>query len=522
MTALWRNLPWHPIVLTAVIVVGFWMDAIVSPYAAFRGLVIALVGAALFTAMMSLILRSRHAGGLAVSALIAVLYSKHLVRLIVDLGPQMPPPVLVLWLLAMLAGAGLVARIVIRASRRLDWLSATSLMNRIALILLVASIATGLLNGKLARGASDLQQGGGLESTSPQVAENELEPDIYVVMLDGYPREDVLDFAFGYDNKPFVRALEQRGFAVAGRSHSDYLWTHLSLTSLFHMAFVEDIPVIQEIAAGMRPIHPGLFDAVNNNPVFDVAHSHSYQVVAIGGGFEQLTPRKADVYLDRGEMNDYELGLLNSTYLGQVLSFFAPTLASGQHADRIRSTLRYLGEVARAPHSQPRLVFAHVPTPHQPTVFRSDGETIPVPIDNGFYADSPVEKGVPIYRFIAQYRDHLGYLNGLILESLDEVLAESDRPPVIVFFSDHGSASRVNWATTRPADADPKRLAERTGSFLAALTPGKTDVFPDDPSPASIFRYLFDSYFGTSYGRAVPPPNGGQVPPVDPSVLQNP
>jgi hypothetical protein len=58
--------------------------------------------------------------------------------------------------------------------------------------------------------------------------------------------------------------------------------------------------------------------------------------------------------------------------------------------------------------------------------------------------------------------------------------------------------------------------------LLAALTPGKTGVFPDNPSPASMFRYLFDAYFGTHFGPAVPPANGGQVTPVDPSVLGEP
>ena len=163
-----------------------------------------------------------------------------------------------------------------------------------------------------------------------------------------------------------------------------------------------------------------------------------------------------------------------------------------------------------------------MPTPHQPTVFRRDGSVIPVPINDQFYLDSPLQKGMPQDRFIAEYRDHLTYLNQLILASLDEVLARSDTPPVIVLFSDHGSASAVNWVATQPVDADPKRLAERTGSFLAALTPGKTGVFPDDPSPASLFRYVFDAYFGTSYGRAVPPPAGGQIDPIDPSVLTDP
>ena len=176
--------------------------------------------------------------------------------------------------------------------------------------------------------------------------EGALPPDIYVVMLDGYPRADVLEFAFGYENEPFLEALASRGFTVASRSHSDYLWTHLSLTSLMHMDYVENIESMQEIIRGERPLHPGLYDTVNHNPVFDLARRRGYQVVAIGAGYEQLAPRLADVYLDRGEMNEFELKLLNSMYIGNIVSAVAPTLASGQQAERIRSTLRFLGEVA--------------------------------------------------------------------------------------------------------------------------------------------------------------------------------
>ena len=72
-----------------------------------------------------------------------------------------------------------------------------------------------------------------------------------------------------------------------------------------------------------------------------------------------------------------------------------------------------------------------------------------------------------------------------------------------------------------PKDADPALLLERTGILFATLTPGHEDVYPDDASPIDLFRALFDAYFDTDYGRAVPPEPGGQIPPVDASVLDD-
>ena len=40
-------------------------------------------------------------------------------------------------------------------------------------------------------------------------------PDIYVVLLDAYPRADTLDNDFGYDNSPFLDGLRAEGFDVA-------------------------------------------------------------------------------------------------------------------------------------------------------------------------------------------------------------------------------------------------------------------------------------------------------------------
>lgn len=505
--------------IVIAIVVAFWMDAVVSPYAAIRSLLVAVVGAAAVTLLASLLLRNRHAGGLAVTALIGLLYTKHLVRLVEDIGPRMHPALLALWLVAVALAAALAARLILRATRHMDWSAVTWLLNRFAVILLIATIGAGLFGGQFLGAVDDLRQGGALPSDSVQ-ASGEPRPDIYVVLLDGYPRADVLQYAFDYDNTPFLSELERRGFEIADEAHSDYLWTQVSLSSLLHMEYVENIESLHETLQGRAPLYPALYDTVNHNPVFDTARREGYQVVAVSGGFEQLAPRQADVFLDSGAMNEFELKLLNSTFLGQIVSFVAPRFAASQHGDRIRASLDLLGEVARAPHSSPRLVFAHVPTPHQPAVFDSDGTLIPVPIDDNFYADSAKQKGQSRERFSAEYRAHLTYVNQLVVASLDEVLEASALPPVFVFLADHGSASRVDWLVTQPEEADPAHLLERTGTFFAALTPGRGGVFPEDISPASVFRHLFDAYAGTSLGPAVPPEGGGQVPPVDASVLE--
>jgi hypothetical protein len=345
-------------------------------------------------------------------------------------------------------------------------------------------------------------------------------PDIYVLLLDGYPRADVLEYAFDIDNSPFTDALADRGFAVASASHSDYLWTHVSVPSALNLAYVEQVPALLDVIEGRAPRQPTLRRTVADNVAFDVAREHGYTAVGVGSGFEEVAPRLADVYVDGGQLNEFEISLLVSTFAGDVVAAVLPDVASSQQRDRIGFNLDALPEIAAIGNRGPALVFAHVPAPHQPVVFGEGGTPVAVPISDSFFADSPLERGEDRDEYLERYRAQLPYLNELVLEAIDGILEASDEPPVIVLFADHGSASAVDWNATQPADADPARLLERTGTLFAALTPEREDVFPDDVSPVDIFRLLFDAYYGTDYGRATPPEDGGQVPPVDASVFE--
>lgn len=78
-------------------------------------------------------------------------------------------------------------------------------------------------------------------------------PDVYVIIMDAYERDDVLRELHGYDNSPFLQALEQMGFYVACGSLSNYRHTELSLSSLLNMDYVQDFPD----RFGIRPNQPG-------------------------------------------------------------------------------------------------------------------------------------------------------------------------------------------------------------------------------------------------------------------------
>ena len=105
-----------------------------------------------------------------------------------------------------------------------------------------------------------------------------------VLLLDGYPRADWYGRLFGGDNSAFLDGLEARGFSVADESTSNYMFTQLTLASMFHMRPVPEIPELEPVLNGSMHGHPRLRNTINDNPVFDFLRDRGYRIVTFGPG----------------------------------------------------------------------------------------------------------------------------------------------------------------------------------------------------------------------------------------------
>ena len=210
---------------------------------------------------------------------------------------------------------------------------------------------------------------------------------------------------------PSLDALAERGFTVAADSHSDYLWTHVSVPSALNLAYVEQIPEMPRSSRVARHGSRRCATPSRDNEAFDVAREHGYDTVAVASGFEEVAPRQADVYVDCGNLNEFEISLLTSTFTGAVVNAVAPDFGSGQLRERIPANLDACPQIAATRDRPPALVFAHVPAPHQPVVLGDDGEPVVVPLTDAWFADSPGERGEDHEEFVERYRAQLPYLN---------------------------------------------------------------------------------------------------------------
>ena len=498
------DLPWHPAVFSLTVVLDYWVRTAVSPYAAVRAAIFALGISVGLVGVAWVLTRNVPKAAVIATAIIALLYSKPLVDLLGDVGSR-SPLVTVAWVTMVVLAAAFGMRVVRRRTSPWSMARTNQVLNLLGLVYLATTLVLAVSAGRVGMVVRDLDQGNSLEeaiqSAGPSAVPSEV-PDIYVILLDGYPRADVLMEAFGIDNSPFLSELEERGFDVATASTTPYLWTQHSLTSMLHMAPVEEIPRFQAAIDGTESRHPTLRDLVNYNPSFEIARDAGYEVIATGYEFDQVALRQADVYLDPGYLNEFEINLLTATFLGGVVSAVAPDFASAQHRSWIEFQTTALPRIAASATDRPRLVFGHIPAPHQPAVFGPNGEPRTVALNEHFFADSPTERGESADAFARRYRDQLAHLNEVYLEMVDGILSGSATPPVIVLWGDHGSASQVDWNVTQPGDADPNALRERTSTLFASLTPDGSAPFPDDIRPFDIVRVLADAYFGTDLGRS--------------------
>ncbi len=176
--------------------------------------------------------------------------------------------------------------------------------------------------------------------------------------------------------------------------------------------------------------------------------------------------------------NEFETILVETTFLrflmdgnlvigGDLLKFIYQS-GREERYNRIEYLLDNMIPASQIP--GPKFVFIHIPAPHEPYIFSPTGEFIP---DREAY--------------VPGYRDQVTYLNSRFLEAVDEILATSEIPPIIILQGDHGGIE---------TQGDFRRLHILNAYYLPEAA---EDLYPAI-TPVNTFRVIFDNYFGENLG----------------------
>jgi hypothetical protein len=320
-------------------------------------------------------------------------------------------------------------------------------------------------------------------------------PDVYYILVDGYPRADFIDRYLKLDISPFITTLRQIGFFVPGCSQANYTDTRFSMASTLNMTYLDrgtDKPKV--LYSGYE-----LDNTIKDNLVQKVFTELGYTIVTFESGFRWLNWENSDLHLapspPRGgaifdfQINEFEEMLLD-TSLGKLFLDAQIVLARDAlsppgkiilgprdaHRARVLFTLEELPQLDRKISGR-KFVYAHLVFPHPPFIVDASGN----PLNN----DPPDE--------LAAYADQIRYLNFKLTSIVKSIIQDSESPPVIIIQGDHGA--------TIDYESHGIPESERLGIFSAYLIPGfDYKQLQESFSPVNNFRLIFDVYFGGNYG----------------------
>jgi hypothetical protein len=460
--------PLHPLLLSAWLVLNAQVDTGVALQSTLRVWAVVLVGSLAILGAWFLVTRRWGVAGIGASAVIWLLASRNLDRLWLGLG----------------AVAAVVAAIVVlrRLARgRISMADVTRGGNLVAGILVMLTIIRGVANGTLPAAVGDIP--GSLPELGP-VSDGSL-PDIYLVILDGYPRADVMSDVTGVDNTRFLEALEERGFDVATESSSSYMYSDLLGTALFHGRHLVDIPDLDPLQDGET--RPALARQVlNRAPLVARLRELGYLAVANAQAWDEPSLRAVDMYIEGKGFNEFERQMWWNSVPGSLMELRGPTVYQDGIEPWVHDAFAAFDQVTKLTSDRPRFAFIHVPSPHLPIVFEADGSRA----DAVFGRDHPDQISAADEDVRAAYAGQVAYLNWQVLRSLDGASLPEDA--IVILMSDHGPEFGLDWF-----DGGSSDLQTRFGAFFAARAPD--GVFADDANVAEamleVVRDLDDNAF---------------------------
>lgn len=327
---------------------------------------------------------------------------------------------------------------------------------------------------------------------------NEAYPDIYYMVFDRYAGPKSLKEEYNFDNSKLYNFLEKNGFYIAKDATSNYPKTFLSLGSSLNFEYLDFLT--EKTGGGATSDESVVTPYIRNNKVIKFLKDKGYTYVHIGPVWTptSINPNADKNYIFKDGLypnaDEFTSGFLNQTIAAPVFKavFLDKTAVSkdpynNDHRKRIFYEMQVVKEVPKIP--GPKFVFVHVLIPHDPFVLDKNCNPIS-------------EEVVGKYNHQTNYANQLMCANSMIMATVETILKDSKRPPVIILQSDEGPfpmnapiPKDQSWASV-----SNDSLREKFPILNAYLFPGKKDTkLYSSITPVNSFRVVFNTYFTTSY-----------------------
>ncbi len=378
--------------------------------------------------------------------------------------------VLLLWAFCTLLVGGLAWWL---ARGRRAWIALTTVVS-VALVMSGVQLVAGLISQQPTREASMATATAGGKDLVHR-------PNVYFFLLDTYARRDSLVELGGFDNRPFLAAMAERGFFVSPNSYANYPKTFLSLGSTFAMEYLA--------APGEGTVAPKTSYHVllsGNNGTVRRFKDNGYRFVTAARsttyciGYEDICVR-GDRDFGLITIGELEINLLQMTPLLAILKRYPPDLVKFEDIfpETVKASILRDIYGPKASTSRPTFYFYHNVAAH--------GSQYELGCDTFSLYDRPREAFHKM-EAIPAYLKTIECLNDKILD-LTDTIVERDPDAVIIVQSDHGVALEA-WEEFE--EWSERDFELRFGVLNLMRLPGDCpdSIYPTI-SPVNTFRLVF-------------------------------
>lgn len=311
-----------------------------------------------------------------------------------------------------------------------------------------------------------------------QMNENITTPNVYLLMLDAYSGNILLENDFEYDNSEFYKQLRERGFFVQERSFSNYPNTELSMPSIMNMNYLDFLIQMQGENSDDMRLTQKLW---NENKVMQVFQANGYEIYSFHGRNGSSS--------DMVTANFCTLPFNYSLDFVRALSDFYIPISSIREKVGLDTHFRTVSCVLETTKdfeepNNPFYMHMHIRLPHQPFVFDVEGNRVSEP-------------QIEFHRFDERLKDaylqQTLFTNSKTIEIIDSI-QQKDPSTVIILMSDHAGRFDIDWEN--PSEID---LYRGLNNLMTVYFPEKESLIPEHISTVNVFRIFFNIYFNAEY-----------------------
>lgn len=292
-------------------------------------------------------------------------------------------------------------------------------------------------------------------------------PDLQIVVLDAYGRDDVIKAYYDYDNQPFLQALASKGFSVAKRSHANYTQTVLSVASMLNFKPVDQLKRSTDVAlAGV------LTNTVDSAILWQILRKQGHKIISVPSGTNLTAMPSADLTFASTEniIMSYQVEtalrlLIERTPLS-LLSMIDET-GVRTHRQQLRDVFRFWEMSTEL--AEPKATFVHILAPHPPFVFDENGGPVR---PNGrtftLLDGKRLVEQIGKAKYQSAYVAQLKAINTKVLSAIETIDSKQHRETITVIIGDHGPRMNLDWESANGTDMD-----EVKGILMAVRMPEK-------------------------------------------------